>query len=88
MPNHIVNAPTDLMKQQGKGTGYRYAHDEPNAYAAGDNFMPEELANTRYYHPTSRGLEKKIAEKMDYLRGLDAASPNQRYSNDSGAESS
>ena len=79
VPNHIVNAPTDLMKQAGKGDGYRYAHDEPNAYAAGENFMPEQLAEKQYYFPTERGLEKKIAEKMAYLKGLDAASTNQRH---------
>lgn len=79
VPYHIVNAPTELMKSTGRGEGYRYAHDEPNAYAAGESFMPEELKNQRYYHPSERGLEKKIKEKLDYLMRLNEESPQQRY---------
>lgn len=71
VPLHIRNAPTKLMKELGYGKAYRYAHDEPEAYVAGENYFPDEIANHRYYHPTSRGLEGKIAEKLAYLRGLD-----------------
>ncbi|HET8709964.1 MAG TPA: recombination factor protein RarA, partial [Spongiibacteraceae bacterium] len=80
VPLHLRNAPTKLMKQDGYGAEYRYAHDEENGYAAGENYLPEELKNAVYYHPVDRGLEKKIAEKLAYLRGLDAASANKRYS--------
>jgi putative ATPase len=71
VPSHLTNAPTELMKSMGKGAEYRYAHNEPNAYAAGENYLPEEMAGTEYYHPVDRGLEKKIAEKLRYLKGLD-----------------
>ncbi len=71
VPLHIRNAPTRLMKELGYGKQYRYAHDEPNAYAAGENYFPDELKNTIYYHPTQRGLEIKIAEKLAQLRALD-----------------
>lgn len=71
VPLHIRNAPTKLMKDLGYGKAYRYAHDEPEAYAAGENYFPEEISNHQYYYPTSRGLEAKIAEKLAYLRGLD-----------------
>ncbi len=79
VPNHIRNAPTRLMKELGHGAEYRYAHDEPNAYAAGECYFPPELAGTRYYHPSERGLEKKIRDKLDYLKSLDAVSSNKRY---------
>lgn len=59
------------MKQLGYGKLYRYAHDEPNAYAAGETYLPEGLENQRWYEPTPRGLEIKIAEKLAYLRKLD-----------------
>ena len=78
VPNHLVNAPTDLMKNMGKGDSYRYAHDEDNAYAAGETYLPEELAGVELYQPTNRGLEQKISEKLDYLKSLDAASNNKR----------
>jgi putative ATPase len=71
VPLHIRNAPTKLMKQLGYGKEYRYAHDEPEAYAAGENYFPAEIASHHYYHPTSRGLEAKIAERLAYLHGLD-----------------
>jgi len=80
VPLHLRNAPTSLMKSSGYGTEYRYAHDEPMGYAAGENYFPEELKDKSYYHPVDRGLEKKIAEKMAYLRGLDVASSTKRYS--------
>ena len=73
VPEHLRNAPTKLMKQLGYGKLYRYAHDEPNAYAAGETYLPEEIANQRWYQPVARGLEIKIAEKLAYLRDLDAA---------------
>lgn len=72
VPMHLRNAPTALMKDLDYGKGYRYAHDEEGAYAAGENYFPEELAGTLFYHPVERGLEIKIAEKMRYLRNLDA----------------
>ena len=71
VPMSLRNASTNLMKDMGYGEHYRYAHDEPEAYAAGANYFPEELANSRYYFPVDRGLEKKISEKLEYLRKLD-----------------
>ena len=80
VPNHLRNAPTNLMKEQGFGEGYRYAHDEPNAYAAGEIYLPEEIAERSYYLPESRGLEIKLREKMDWLAEADHQSPIKRYS--------
>ena len=71
VPIHLRNAPTRLMKQLDHGKNYRYAHDEPDAYAAGENYFPEAMPEIRYYRPAPRGLELKIAEKLDYLRSLD-----------------
>jgi putative ATPase len=71
VPIHLRNAPTSLMKSLDYGKSYRYAHDEPEAYAAGENYFPEELAGTRYYHPVERGLEIKIKEKLKHLQELD-----------------
>ncbi|KOO16913.1 recombination factor protein RarA [Vibrio xuii] len=79
VPVHLRNAPTSLMKDLGYGQEYRYAHDEPGAYAAGEKYLPPEMAETRYYQPTNRGLETKIGEKLDYLASLDAKSPQKRY---------
>ena len=79
VPMHLRNAPTGMMKTQGFGEGYRYAHDEVDAYAAGENYLPEEIKDNVYYQPVERGLEKKIAEKMRYLRQRDAAAPHTRY---------
>jgi len=76
VPVHLRNAPTKLMKQLGYGHDYRYAHDEPAAYAAGETYFPEEMGERRYYHPVPRGLEIKIAEKMAHLRSLDEKSRN------------
>lgn len=70
VPIHLRNAPTKLMRDLGHGADYRYAHDEENAYAAGENYFPEALKNRRYYFPVERGLEAKIKEKLDYLRKL------------------
>jgi putative ATPase len=71
VPMHIRNAPTRLMKELGYGANYRYAHDEPEGYAAGENYFPEELRGRRYYHPVARGLEIRIAEALARLRGAD-----------------
>ena len=74
VPTHLRNAPTRLLKELGHGTAYRYAHDEPHAYAAGESYLPDGLAGRRFYHPVERGLEIRIAEKLARLRELDAAS--------------
>jgi putative ATPase len=71
VPLHLRNAPTRLMKELGYGKTYRYAHDEPEGYAAGESYFPEELGERRYYRPVDRGLEIKIAEKLAHLRELD-----------------
>jgi putative ATPase len=71
VPAHLRNAPTQLMKQLGYGYEYRYAHDEPEAYAAGEHYFPDELPEQRFYEPTPRGLEGKIAERLAHLRDLD-----------------
>ncbi len=71
VPVHLRNAPTKLMKELGYGHAYRYAHDEPEAYAAGENYFPEDMPPVRFYEPTPRGLEGKIAEKLAYLRQCD-----------------
>ena len=71
VPTHLRNAPTRLMKELGFGKDYRYAHDEPEAYAAGESYFPEGMPAVKWYEPTDRGLEGKIAEKMAYLRSLD-----------------
>jgi putative ATPase len=76
VPLHLRNAPTKLMKALDYGKTYRYAHNEPEAYVAGENYFPEELAGTRYYHPVERGLEIKIKEKLARLRELDIAAGN------------
>ncbi|NLS11470.1 replication-associated recombination protein A [Vibrio sp. SM6] len=81
VPHHLRNAPTKLMKEMGYGAEYRYAHDEPGAYAAGERYLPPELGQRRYYQPSPRGLEVKIGEKLEYLAGLDANSPQKRYEN-------
>ncbi len=71
VPLHLRNAPTKLMKQLGHGRTYRYAHDEPHAYAAGEHYFPDGL-NPTFYRPTDRGLEAKIQQKLAFLRELDA----------------
>lgn len=72
-PIHLRNAPTKLMKALNYKKMYRYAHNEPDAYAAGEDYFPESLAGTRYYQPVERGLEIKIKEKLERLRELDRA---------------
>ncbi|HKQ84998.1 MAG TPA: replication-associated recombination protein A [Steroidobacteraceae bacterium] len=69
VPLHLRNAPTRLMKQLGYGKDYRYAHDEPDAYAAGEKYLPEELEGRQYYRPVPRGLEIKIAEALAKRKG-------------------
>ncbi len=71
VPVHLRNAPTKLMKELGHGHAYRYAHDEPNAYAAGETYLPEGIPDPHWYQPVPRGLEIKIAEKLERLRQLD-----------------
>jgi putative ATPase len=71
VPLHLRNAPTSLMKGLGYGKAYRYAHDESDAYAAGENYFPENFSPRTYYHPKERGLEIKIKEHLKYLRELD-----------------
>jgi putative ATPase len=71
VPEHLRNAPTKLMKQLGYGRRYRYAHDEPEAYAAGETYLPEGMTEPRWYRPAPRGLEIRIAEKLERLRQMD-----------------
>ena len=84
VPMHLRNAPTKLMKSMEYGAEYRYAHDEPGAYAAGENYLPEDIAQTQYYQPVERGLELKIQEKLAHLRDLDKQSKKKRYKKTSG----
>ncbi|MCL6268795.1 replication-associated recombination protein A [Sansalvadorimonas sp. 2012CJ34-2] len=78
VPLHLRNAPTKLMKNLGYNEGYRYAHDEDNAYAAGECYFPPTMEPKKYYDPSDRGLERKIKEKLQWLDSLDKASSNQR----------
>ncbi len=78
VPLHLRNAPTRLMKELGYGEQYRYAHDEPDAYAAGEDYFPEQLEPRQYYQPVPRGLELKIRDKLEHLARLDRQSPRQR----------
>jgi putative ATPase len=75
VPVHLRNAPTKLMKSLDYGKEYRYAHNEPEAYAAGENYFPNELVGAQYYQPVERGLEIKIKEKLKHLKDLDKNSP-------------
>ena len=70
VPAHLRNAPTRLMKELGHGEGYRYAHNEEDAFAAGEEYFPEGMPEQAYYHPVDRGLEQKIAEKLNRLRAI------------------
>ena len=79
VPHHLRNAPTELMKSLNYGEGYRYAHDEVGAYAAGEVYLPEALQGVEFYQPVERGLEIKIAEKLRYLKTCDQRSEKQRY---------
>ena len=82
VPLHLRNAPTKLMQQLGYGDEYRYAHDEPEAYAAGEYYLPEQLPEQRFYQPVARGLELKIGEKLKHLAALDQQSLRQRRTDD------
>ncbi|OZC37163.1 recombination factor protein RarA [Marinobacter vinifirmus] len=79
VPVHLRNAPTKLLKSMGHGEEYRYAHDEPDAFAAGESYLPEAIHQRRYYEPVMRGLEIRLAEKRQRLDTLDAQSPKKRY---------
>ena len=68
VPLHLRNAPTRLAKELGHGEGYRYAHNEADAYAQGETYLPESLIGQQYYHPVDQGLEIKIREKLERLR--------------------
>ena len=71
VPMRLRNAPTRLMKGLGYGKGYRYAHDEDDAYAAGERYFPDNMPDVSFYEPTDRGLEAKIREKLEALRARD-----------------
>jgi len=79
VPLHLRNASTTLTKQIGHGEDYRYAHDEKQGYAAGENYLPEQIKDAQFYHPTEHGLEQKIKQRLDYFRTLDANSRRKRY---------
>jgi putative ATPase len=79
VPLHLRNAPTQFMADQGYGQQYRYAHDEPLAYAAGECYLPEEIADRQYYSPVDRGLESKIKTKLAYFQSLDNEAAQKRY---------
>ncbi len=86
VPMHLRNAPTKLGAELGYGEDYRYAHNEENAFAAGENYLPEEIKDSRFYYPVERGLELKIAEKLRYLDNLNKRSDRQRYVDDAGSK--
>jgi putative ATPase len=79
IPLHLKNATSSITKELGHGNEYRYAHNEVNAYAAGENYFPEPLAHTSLYHPSDRGLEKQLKEKLEFLNRLDQQSEEKRY---------
>jgi len=79
VPDHLRNAPTNLMQNLGYGADYRYAHNEPGAFAAGEVYLPEALAGTQFYQPSDRGLEIKIQQKLQYHQSLNQKSSNKRY---------
>jgi putative ATPase len=86
VPLHLRNASTRLMRELGYGKAYRYAHDEPDAYAAGEDYFPEDLPAVRFYQPTPRGLEARIGEKLAHLRELDAQAEREIYLTANGAK--
>ena len=82
VPMHLRNAPTGLMKDLDYGKDYQYAHNHDNGYVPGEKYLPDALEGKQYYFPTDRGLEKKIGEKLDYLRSLDdTGAPNKNKDN-------
>jgi putative ATPase len=80
VPEHLRNAPTRLMKELGYGREYRYAHDEPDAYVAGENYFPDDMTPPQFYAPTPRGLEAKLRERLEHLRELDRKAAKPRRS--------
>lgn len=82
VPAHLRNAPTKLMQEMGYGRAYRYAHNEPYAYAAGERYMPDGLDEPDFYQPVPRGLESKIAEKLSWLKSLDEAASSDKNKTD------
>jgi putative ATPase len=78
VPLHLRNAPTALLREQGYGEGYRYAHDESGGFSAGADYFPEGMEAARFYDPTDRGLEGKIKEKLDQLRALNAQATQEK----------
>jgi putative ATPase len=82
VPLHIRNAPTKLMKELDYGKDYRYAHDEADAFAAGENYFPEPIKDTLYYQPADQGLEKQIGDKLSRFREMNSRSRRQRYDRD------
>jgi putative ATPase len=79
VPLHLRNAPTKLMKELDHSLGYRYAHEEDGAFAAGEVYLPQALQGTKFYRPTDRGFEKQISAKLTYLDDLNQQSNNKRY---------
>ena len=79
VPLHLRNASTSLTKKLGYGKDYRYAHDEENDFAAGENYLPPQIQDERFYFPKDSGLETRISEKMEYFRGLNEQAKNKRY---------
>ena len=79
VPVHLRNAPTKLLKSMGHGESYRYAHHEPDAFAAGESYLPEAIHTRRYYEPVNRGLEIKLSEKRQRLDALNEQSPRKRH---------
>lgn len=82
VPLHLRNAPTKLMKALDYGKEYRYAHNEPDAYAAGESYLPDDMPAVHFYEPTTRGLEGKISEKLAHLRELDKQAKKKKPSKD------
>ena len=82
VPVHLRNVPTKLMQEMGYGRAYRYAHNEPHAYAAGESYMPDGLDEPDFYQPVPRGLESKIAEKLSWLKSLDEAASTDKDKTD------
>jgi len=78
VPNHLRNAPTQMMKHMGFGDGYRYAHDEPDGFAAGATYFPESMGERVYYEPVARGLEQRIGERLRDLRARNSAALGER----------
>ena len=79
VPLHLKNATSTITQDLGHGSEYRYAHNEPNAFAAGENYLPSAISETKLYHPCDRGLEKQLKDKLNYLQQLNQQSSEQRY---------